>query len=104
MEDHIDTIQNELIEARRNLHQTVADLHSKVDTVTERFAPEHVVKRHLLLAACAAGVVGFLAGNRGGKSTVAALVLGGLVGAVLREVAGHGFSNHDAMPRTSYSC
>jgi hypothetical protein len=100
MEDHIDTIQNELVEARRNLHQTVADLHSKVEAVSERFVPEHVLKRHLLLAACMAGIVGLVAGNHGGKPAAATLVLGALFGAVLQEAANHEFPNRDAKPRT----
>jgi len=95
MEDHqnIDRIRSELQEARQILHQTVAEVQRKIETVSHQLEPEHLVERHLLLAACIAGAVGFATGNRGGKTSVAALVVGGLLGVMLREAFGREFRN-----------
>jgi hypothetical protein len=96
MEDNIDTIISALEEARRNLHQTVTEVNKKVATVSTQLQPERLVERHLLLAVCLAGALGFATGNGGGRPTgVATLLLGGLLGAMLTEASNHGFRNHD---------
>jgi hypothetical protein len=96
MEDNIDTIINALEEARRNLHQTVTEVNQKVATVSTQLQPERLVERHLLLAVCLAGALGFATGNGGGRPTgVATLLLGGLLGALMTEASNHGFRNHD---------
>ena len=96
MEDNIDTIINALEEARRNLHQTVAEVNQKVATVSTQLRPERLVERHLPVAVCIAAALGFATGNGGGRPTgVATLLLGGLLGAMLTEASNHGFRNHD---------
>lgn len=92
MEETIDTIQNELEEARRSFHQNVADLNDKVETVTTQLQPEHLLQEHLPLAACIMGTLGFAAGSGGGRLTIfGTLILGGLLGAIFREVRDHRF-------------
>jgi hypothetical protein len=101
MEHNIDTIINALEEARRNLHQTVTEVNQKVATVSTQLQPERVVERHLLLAVCIAGALGFATGKGGGRSSgVTTLLLGGLLGAMLTEASNHGFRNHDTTART----
>jgi hypothetical protein len=75
MEDNIDTIINALEEARRNLHQTVTEVNQKVATVSTQLQPERLVERHLLLAVCLAGALGFATGNGGGRPTGVATLL-----------------------------
>jgi hypothetical protein len=96
MEDDIDGIALELEKAHHSLHQTVADIQQKVETVTERFGPRHVLERHLPTAICMAGALGFAAGNHGKRTDLLALVLGGLLGAVLQEVSSDGFWTRDS--------
>jgi hypothetical protein len=101
MEDNIDTIINALEEARRNLHQTVTEVNQKVAAVSTELQPERLVERHLLLAVCIAGVLGFATGNgRRRSSGVTTLLLGGLLGAMLTEASNHGFRNHNTTART----
>jgi ElaB/YqjD/DUF883 family membrane-anchored ribosome-binding protein len=87
MDDNIDRIKGELEEARHNLHQTVTEVNrkveQKVETVTQ-FRPAHLVERHPLWSAGIAGALGFVCGNRENGS-IAMLVLGGVVAAVLSE-------------------
>ena len=96
MEDDIDRIRNELEEARQSLQQTIADVQQKVETVSARLEPRHMVERHLPLAACIAGVLGFATANSAGKPALTALILGGLLGAMFREVPSDGFWQHDS--------
>jgi hypothetical protein len=97
MEDNIDTIRQELEEARQSLHETVAEVNQKVATVSTQLQPEHLVERHLLLAVCIAGALGFATGKSGGRLLgVATLVLGGLLGAGLTEASHHGFCKHNS--------
>jgi hypothetical protein len=102
MEDNIDTIINELEAARQNLHQTVAEVNQKVAqevAAVTQLQPERLVERHLLLAACIAGALGFATGNSGQRLTgVATLFLGGLLGAMLTEASNHGLRNHNTTP------
>lgn len=98
MEDTIDTIQNELEEARRSFHQSVADLNHKVETVTTQLQPEHLLEEHLPLAACIVGTLGFVTGSRGDRlPIVGTLILGGLLGVILRDVRHHA-KNHATIP------
>jgi hypothetical protein len=96
MEDDIDGIAIELEKAHRNLHQTVADIQQKVETVTARFGPRHVLERHLPAAVCMAGALGFAAGSHGKRPDLLALVLGGLLGAMLQEIPSDGFWTRDS--------
>jgi ABC-type branched-subunit amino acid transport system permease subunit len=94
MEDDIDTIRikNELNEAQQSFHQTVARVNQKV---ASQLQPQHLVEQHLPLAAFIAGALGFAIGNRdlrsGGRlSGMATLVLGGMLGAALKETLKNG--------------
>jgi hypothetical protein len=100
MEDNIDRIRIELEEARQSLQQTIAEFHQKVETVSTQLEPRHLVERHLPLAACIAGAVGFAAGNRGGKPALTALILAGLLGTMLREGFIDGFRKRHSTWRT----
>ncbi|HTW88589.1 MAG TPA: hypothetical protein VMD75_11335 [Candidatus Binataceae bacterium] len=87
MEETIDDIQFELEEARRSFHQNVAELNDKVETVTTQLQPEHLLQEHLPLAACIIGTVGFVMGSSGDRlPIIRTLILGGLLGAIFREV------------------
>lgn len=94
MEDNIDRIKSELEEARQNLDQTVTEVNRKVETVSTQLQPGYLVEMHPLLSACIVGALGFASGNRGNGS-VAVLVLGGLLGAMLSEAWNDGFRDRD---------
>jgi hypothetical protein len=98
MENDISRIHDELEEAPQSLHQTVADVHQKVETVSAQLQPRHLVERHLPMATRIAGALGFAAGNNG-RPAPTAFLLGGLLGAMLREVSGDGFWKRDSTRR-----
>jgi hypothetical protein len=101
MENNIERLHNELEEARRNFHQTVADVNQKVEIVSAQLQPENLLERHLPLAACVVGALGFAAGtNNGGVPILGTLILGGLLGAVFGEALNHGFGEHETTLRT----
>lgn len=94
MKDNIDRIKGELEEARQNLHQTVTEVNRKVETVSTQLRPGHLVEMHPLLSACIVGALGFASGNSS-NGPVAALVLGGLLGAMLSEAWNDGCRGRD---------
>lgn len=84
MED-IAKIENELEQARQDLHQTMTEVNQKVEDVGTRLQPESILKRNPVAAACAAGALGYLAGSRGERIPIlAALILGGFVAVVFK--------------------
>lgn len=85
MGNNIGQIENELEEARQDLHQTVTEVNQKVEAVATHLQPEHLVERHPLLSVCIAGALGFALGNRESRG-LGFLVLGGLLGVTLSEV------------------
>jgi hypothetical protein len=93
MENNIELIQEELEEARQSLHETVAEVNRKVETVGTQLKPGHMVERHPLLSVCIAGAMGFAMGDRT-NGPIAVLVVGGLLGAMLSEVWNDGSCNH----------
>jgi hypothetical protein len=85
MEENIESLQDELEMARRNLCQTVAEVNQKIEQKVEQVGnnlrPENLIEQHLPLAAGLACAVGFTAGTTEKRATaLATLLLGGLIG------------------------
>lgn len=94
MEESIENLQGELIEARERLQHTVADVNQKVDAAGAQLRPDLLLKRHLPLIACVSGLLGFAAGHREDRSSAAAmLLLGTLLGAAWFERRNDGNGN-----------
>ena len=83
--DDITKIENDLEQARQDLHQTMAEVNLKVEEVSTRLQPESIVKRNPVAAACVAGALGYIAGSRGERLPIlAAVILGSLVGVIVK--------------------
>jgi hypothetical protein len=66
-EQHIARIEDELDDARRDLHQTLSTVEAKVEQEVERaedaFSPHNLLLDNLIGASCVAGVLGFAFGS-----------------------------------------
>ena len=80
MAGDIERIKDELEEARHDLHRTVSEVNKKVESVSAKLQPLHLVQDHLLLCGFMAGGIGFAFGSRSHLS--ASLLLGVLLGAI----------------------
>ena len=82
----IESIEDRLDQARRNLRQTVAEVNRKVEHQVEEVAadlsPRHMIQHHFPIAAGLACVAGFTLGAAEQRAmVVATLLLGGVIGA-----------------------
>ena len=82
--EEITKIENDLEQARQDLHQTMVEVNQKVEEVGTRLQPDSIVRRNPVAAACVAGALGLLAGSRDKIPILAALILGGAVAVVFK--------------------
>ena len=66
--NEVSKLENDLDEARAELHQTLAQINQKVDTQLIR--PENILRRHPLASLGLAGVAGFAAGVSRDRATM----------------------------------
>jgi hypothetical protein len=83
--ESIEKIENELEQAKQDLHQTIAEVNLKVEEVGTRLQPEGLVKRNPMAAACVAAALGYVAGSRGERLPIlAAIIVGSLVAIMVK--------------------
>ncbi|MDO8434038.1 MAG: hypothetical protein Q7S58_16695 [Candidatus Binatus sp.] len=79
--EEISRIESEIDDARRDLHETMAQVHQKVEIVESELRPGHKMIQAYPLAALGVGaVLGFLIGNKTHRPTLGPVILGLICG------------------------
>jgi ElaB/YqjD/DUF883 family membrane-anchored ribosome-binding protein len=96
MADEMTQIEDDLDEARAELHQTLEQVNQKVEAIGTRLIhPENVLRLHPVLSICLAGAAGFAAGSaRSRRRIFGAFATGLLVGFIVKRRASHEDSHH----------
>jgi uncharacterized membrane protein YebE (DUF533 family) len=79
--EEITRIESEIDDARRDLHETMAQVHQKVEVVEAELRPDRVAIQAYPLAALGIGaVLGFLVGNKSNRAMLGPLLAGLICG------------------------
>jgi|GEM_PF-598480 hypothetical protein len=100
-EEQISKSQNDLDEARQNLRDTLSKVNAKVERAGDDLRPEHVVERHPVGAAVAAGVLGFLIGSTIESRGTGAILIAAVAGFALSIRSSHETSVGDGRETAS---
>ena len=79
--EEITRIESEIDDARRDLHETMAQVHQKVEVVEAELRPDRIAIQRYPLAALGVGaVLGFLVGHKSDRAILGPLVVGLICG------------------------
>jgi ElaB/YqjD/DUF883 family membrane-anchored ribosome-binding protein len=96
MADEMTQIEDDLDEARAELHQTLEQVNQKVEAIGLRLTqPENVLRLFPLFSICLAGAAGFAAGSvRNRRRMFGAFATGLLAGFIVTRRSSHDDSHH----------
>jgi hypothetical protein len=78
-------LEEQLEQAKEQLHQTLAEVNERAEAVGEQLQPERLLERYAIPAVCAAGAAGLLLGAIDDNFLALGLMLaGGLLGMASR--------------------
>jgi hypothetical protein len=97
MTDEVAKIENDLDQARTELHQTLEQVNQKVEAVGRwLIQPDSVLRRYPLLSISLAGAVGFATGSASNRSRMfGAFATGLLAGFITKRPSSQGDPRHD---------
>jgi hypothetical protein len=75
--EEISRIESEIDEARRDLHETMAQVHQKVEVVEAELRPDRIAIQRYPLAALGIGAaLGFLIGHKSNRAILGPIIVG----------------------------
>ncbi|HVA77281.1 MAG TPA: hypothetical protein VNF27_05270 [Candidatus Binataceae bacterium] len=85
MGNNTDQLEEQLEQAKEQLHQTLTEVNERAEAVGDQLQPERLLERYALPAVCAAGAAGLLLGAIDDNFLALGLmVAGGLLGLASR--------------------